>query len=463
MHFSSLILCSLLLLAQGHAAAQEGAKLYLKAKGWYQFSRVMHSSDTLSARYDYNGNWFQRAGAQFTVLADVDAHLQGALGLGGYQTNTLQGSVKNITQTGFVFIPYITEARFTYFSGEREKSPFLIDAGFFPFQYNADTRNLGSYLLRGPVYPGILFSEFESQTLDGSVANILGTHAQVKHGMFTHDILVRSEIEFPPVSDLSLVYISTLKLGGAMEVSAGANFYRLFSMKPAATDLTDRKGFPINNPKDVVAEGETPHPYMGNYAHIDTVTGDTTLLSHRGIKVMGRLSLDPKPWLGIEGWGSQDLKIYGEAAIIGTKDYKGVYEDISERIPVMVGFGLPSFGFLDESVLEVEYYRAPFRDDYRRLMAEASPIPNSNKTYDPNRLPGSEYDVTNVTEDDWKWSLNLAKTFQQSLRLSLQIANDHFRPATHVNSNPAVAERLESALTTTKDWYWAFKLGYSLR
>ena len=53
--------------------------------------------------------------------------------------------------------------------------------------------------------------------------------------------------------------------------------------------------------------------------------------------------------LGLKGdfWGSQDLQVYGEAAVLGFKDYpltiqgKG-YDRIQDRIPVMGGVTLPT-------------------------------------------------------------------------------------------------------------------------
>lgn len=464
MRFLTTAVFSILGAAACQAVAQDGAKLYLKGSGWFQFGRVMHSSDTLNPLYDYNDNWQQSSGAQFTVVADIDEHMQGAMGLGGFQFHTPQGTSTTSFQAALGFAPFITEARFTYFMESRENPPVVLDVGFFPYQYNVVNRNFGSYLLRGPVYPGILFSEFESKSLDPTVANILGFRARHNlGGMFSHDLLLRSEIEFPPVFDVSLLYLATLRLGEAIELGGGVNFYRLLATQAEATSPAKNGEFRITDPSTVVGEGETPHPYMGDYAYIDPVSGDTTMLSHRGVKVMGRVALDLKPFLSPDGWGAMDLKLFAEAAVIGVKDYKGVYPDIKRRIPVTFGLGLPTFGLLDESVIEAEWYGAPFRDDYRRLMTEASPVPMSNKNYTPNREAGKEGDVHDMRKDDWKWSFNASKTFQRSIRLSFQAANDHFRPINHVNSNPTQVERLESAFTTMKDWYLMFKVGFNFQ
>ena len=470
---SARIAVASLLLASASARAEDATRLRLQASGWLQFGRIMHSSDTLNPLYNYNGNWNENYGAQFTVAADIDAHLQGALGLGGYQVNTPQGAVKATSQSAFVFVPYITQARFTYSDGDPEAQSLRIDAGFFPFQPTTLNRNLGGYLLRGPVYPGILFSEFEAKSLDTTVANILGAH--VRHGVgnvFTHDLIMRSEIEFPPVFDLSFIYLATVRPAPALELGAGVNFYRALAMRPRATDL-DKRDFQIEDPSDGLPGLAQANPYLGNYAYIrrrqpdpakpDSIVKDTIMLSHRGIKLMGRFAFDPKPLLGLEGWKPMDLKLYGEAAIIGVKDYPGVYPRIMERIPLMAGFGIPTLGLLDECVLEAEYYPAPFRDDYRRIMTEASPIPMNNNSYEPKRAEGQAGDVHNMRSDDYKWSLYVSRTFGGCLKLSLQAANDHFRPLTHLNAEPTLVERLESASTTQKDWYLMFRIGYAFQ
>ncbi len=489
MHFFFLSVFLLPLILIENSIAQESAKLHLQGKGWFQVGRIMHSSDTLSPGYNYNNNWHQGSGSQFTVMADIDENLQGAMGLGGFQFHGPQGTVLGATQINPGFEPFITEARFTYFMESRENPPLVLNFGLFPFQNSHDNRNLGAYLLRGPVYPGFLFSEFESQSLDPTIGNILGIHAQHNLGsILTHDLILRSEIDLPPIFDVSLIYSANVKLAGILELGAGVNFYRLLAVQPGATKLTDRNDFQISDPVDRVNPGEEAHPYYGNYAYIDTVSGDTTLLSHQGTKVMARMSFDPKPWMNADGWGPMDFKFFAEAAIIGVRDYKGVYPNILERIPLMFGLGIPSFGLLDEAVLEVEWYGAPFRNDYRLLMTHASPIPMNNKEYREYRgrirepevrqetiggqlventyvkgtdIPwGDPYDVHNMQKDNWKWSLYLSKNFRQSIKVSFQVANDHFRPSNHINSDPTQVERLETAFTTLEDWYMMFRLGF---
>jgi hypothetical protein len=474
------------LLLAASLAASEGERLQLKGSGWFQFGRITHSSDTLSDNFNYNGNWSQNSGAQFTVISDIDANWQGAVGLGGLQIHNAQGADRINARPEHVikFKPYITEARFSFYLQSKEASPLAFHAGLFPYQYNPDVRNLGAYLLRGPVYPGILISEFESQSLDPTVGNILGAQIRNRIGnAFTQDLLLRSETDLPPVYDFSLAYVASLNLGGVLELGAGVNFYRLIPSNSKITDLEDRAAFSLAFP------GAGEHPYMNNYGYRDSVgilpaaqrttpedsvLYDTTLLSMRGTKLMGRVAFDPKPWFGASALGPRDLRLYAEAAVIGVRNYGRVYPDIAERIPFVVGFNLPVFRLLDEAAVEVEWYGAPFRDDYQRLLAKSSPVPRNNiEGYAKPRVAdslgfiegtnipfGDPYDVTRMKKDDWKWSFYASKTFANCFKLSFQAANDHFRPYTADNSFPYETERFEAAFTTLKDWYFMFRMGF---
>ena len=102
---------------------------------------------------------------------------------------------------------------------------------------------------------------------------------------------------------------------------------------------------------------------------------------------MARLSVDPKGFLpsGFKDMcGNEDFKIYAEAAILGFTNItaykdsmdpntglpvpgkfaidssKNYYSRISQRIPVMFGFTLPTFKLLDYLSAEWEWYGWPF-------------------------------------------------------------------------------------------------------
>jgi hypothetical protein len=500
-----LILLALAPVAYGESGASlDGLKLKLSGKGWYQFGRVMRSSDTLVGKYNYNDNFIHSPGAQFTIHADIGEHWDGAMGLGGFESQMPQGDVLTSQQRKreIDFHVYITEANFAYSLGDKAAPLLKGTFGLFPFVYNPDVRNLGEYLLRGPVYPGIVMSEFESRQIDPTVANTLGLNLKSVLGGLTQDVILKNETELAPLFDFSLAYLAQYEIKDVFAVGFGVNFHRLIAMKPGLTDVTD-PGFRKDNrdsrgvkhpyqqkyiyvPTDSVAfnadgtlkpKAEGRDSTNGTFAKIDDTTylwssRDTTFLSHRGTKVMGRFSFDPKGIFGTGPFGKNDWKIYGEAAVIGTKNYPGVYEKIAERIPVMFGFNIPTFGILDDCALEVEWYGAKFRDDYFKIVKETSPIPVSNHTQEYDRkadafgrlesdttLAFADYDVENMTKDDLKWSLYMSKTLEKYLKISLQVANDHYRP--WENSSPDESGRYESAFTRLEDYYIMTKIGFT--
>ena len=150
-----------------------------------------------------------------------------------------------------------------------------------------------------------------------------------------------------------------------------------------------------------------------------------------------------------------------------------MYTEITERIPFMVGFNFPTFGLLDYLSLEIEYFKAPFINDYYNFQeAKYSPIPRSNADYDRTQnetlpellyarrgdttLAWSDYDVENYHIDDVKWSVNLRKTFLGNAVVSAQIANDHYRPGVGEKGS----ERYNTAFSKVSDYYMMLRVGY---
>src|SRR5690606_23264128 len=91
-----------------------------------------------------------------------------------------------------------------------------------------------------------------------------------------------------------------------------------------------------------------------------------------GIKPIVTAAFDPKPLLGgLPMLGSNDLVLYGEAALLGVKDYPIFYDDWTKRVPVMIGFNLPTFKFLDVLAVEAEYYGSEYPDNFQGLISGA--------------------------------------------------------------------------------------------
>ena len=404
------------------------------AAGWLQYSYIGHSSEKGEGQ-DFTGKSLQGSGAQFTVDQIFTDRFKGTVGLGVAAGHTLNASAANVGGYAPSQIqPYIPEASFTYAIMQGQSSSLLVRGGFFPYAYNPDTKNLGLYMLRGPVYPGILLSGFETKHVL-PVANMLGVQVRHQMGAFTQDLILSSETELAPFYDLSPAYIAEYRFGGLLRVGAGANFYHLI---------------PIDG-KTTRGESWTPP---------STVFETPEKISFQGTKLMANASFDPKALTGDFGLlGAEDLKLYGEIALIGLDNdsiHKELYGDITERMPVMVGFNLPAFGHLEHLSLEVQWYGSRLRDDLTGYNQTSGSSPSPLPALDPE----DRFTTPNVQRDNWKWSLHGARAVNSHIRLSFQVANDHLRPGIYSGDGDNNPPRRWAILTTPKDWYASTKLAF---
>ena len=457
-------LVALMHLFYSHAVSQftSDANIRFKGAGWFKAGRIEHSSDSLTGFQGniagYTKNWLQDAGALFNSVIGFNEELEGSFGIGVVLNHKAQGTLND---AGFVRMntnSFVNMARLTYtMGGDQEKTALKITTGLFSYKYDNNVKNLGLYLIRGPVYPGLLISSFESKEMLPS-ANLLGLHVQNHFGPYTQDMMLVSETDMYPLFDYSLIYVGTINPTRYLEFGAGVNFYHYLPVRPGLTSPNAEDGF---DPDEEVNQTPTlldSLTYGRKYTIIDTSSGDTTWLTHKGIKLMGRFALDLKPLLGIENGGffnNEDFKLYSEVAVIGTKDYPVAYDNIWERIPVMVGFNIPT-GFLNVLAFEWEYYASKQVPDLRKVK-EGYAVPQSPYY---NRTGGqAPYDVNT---DNVKWSLYGAKVVAKHVKFSGQIALDHFRTGGFGEKTT-----YEEALTKSGfpkigsigsgDWYWMLK------
>src|SRR6185369_5533192 len=111
-----------------------------------------------------------------------------------------------------------------------------------PYTYNPDVKNLGSYLLRGPVHPGLVVSGQERQGISPvanvagrPVATIAGVQGHHESGNFAGDLILSSETQYYPFFDLSLAYVAAYQLHPTLRVGAGVNLYHLVYADPKLT------------------------------------------------------------------------------------------------------------------------------------------------------------------------------------------------------------------------------------
>lgn len=426
------------------AAAQD--EITFSGGGSVSYGRIMKSSDTTSV--DYNGNFIRSVGAQFLMKAKFGENLQLTAGMGAIERHFMAG---RITNTGgrnpYVMAPYLVNASIAYSWWEDDDRTLKLTGGYFPYSYNPDVKNLGLYLLRGPVYPGILISGFETKHT-GPVANQLGIRLQHAVGGFEQNLLINSETELYPLFDISPAYLASYRFGKAFRIGAGVNFYHLVPMEKK---LTSPDTLTYDDPTSPAPTPGDPNSRV--WIYVDSATGKHTFMSFAGTKVMANASLDPKAFFGNPShFGPADLLLYGEVALLGLendKAHKDLYGPYSERMPLMVGFNFPMFKFLDHLSVEVEIYKSKVLDDLARYQASTSnPI---------SPLPKPNSSNLDVTKDDLKWSIHGSRKFGP-VRLAFQAANDHTRPGGQLNSP---ANEWQAIMAAPTDWYFMTKLAFS--
>ncbi len=425
-----------LLLALGTNLVRAEENVEFHGAGWLQMGRVEKSfTSSKHTDNDYNKNWMQNAGGVFNVAVKDDGNWDAAFGMGVVQVHLARGNRSN-TQIWYPFwVPFLTEAKVTYKSSLFTADDKLsITLGEFQFKYNSDIKDLGLYLLKGYVYPGAI------QSVSGNMEGMLSTDGilvDYQKGSFKNDLILKLETDDKPLYDLSIADIVKYQVSSGFELGFGVNFYRAFAQNKKLT-----------SPSKTCSESNDLGPYANqgqkNACFIVDTTGtvpDTITGSLAGTKLMGMFRFDPKTFLTSSIFGKNDLVLYGEAALIGVKDYKVVYAKKSERIPVMIGFNFPTFGFLEYLSGEFEYYGSKNFND--NLVAQnGSWVPG----YDPEFNP---------TRDNIKYSVSMAKVLGGHIFLWGQVANDHLRlGGTH---NVAAGHEVTSTLV---DWYWSTKIAY---
>jgi hypothetical protein len=358
---------------------------------------------------------------------------------------TERAGVESFFLPGMYYDVYIDRANATYSLGDVE-SPYLqFTLGYFPFKYNPDVRDLGEYLYRSGTYPAYLINDF-----DYAQARLAGVKVSSDlFGMLHQDLLLTTSTDRLPFYDLNLGYIATVDIGKTLDIGVGGMYQSLI---PANENLTEPKTGSNMYLTNAVLQSD------GSYA------GDTSYYTSAGLKLMGRFSFDPKGFFGPfsdqDGiLGKEDLKLYGEIAILGTENYPASigssnnpfgYDTLLHKMPIMLGFNIPTFRLCDVFTAEVEWYGCTYSSGYEykdQSQYLPTPIPQSQVYLDEH---------TYASLDNWKWAFYAKKSFKNGLYMVGQVACDHIR-----NETPVLSfVDLEEALRTDRSWWWVVKLGY---
>jgi len=145
-----------------------------------------------------------------------------------------------------------------------------------------------------------------------------------------------------------------------------------------------------------------------------------TKMSNQAINLMGRASLDFGALLDLpSAWGP--FRLFGEVALLGVENQPVYYQDRLDRVPMLAGLHLPTFGLLDLLSLEVEYCRNPYANSNENAAKDYLLFPDGlDET-------AKRFEKPSQHEDDWNWSVQATRTIVQGLLLRVQVANDHMR------------------------------------
>jgi hypothetical protein len=298
---------------------------------------------------------------------------------------------------------YADQMKGTYTFGDLDKPYLKATLGYFKYTYDHDVKSLGEYLFRATSYPGYIINNFASTyaRLPGLCLEFTPVNNLKIEGLLT------AETQYP-VGDMTPSLVASCGIGGSenrplVEIGAGVSFSRLISVNSA---LTSPK-YPQNQ---VVLFDTT---YLNGGA--DTVvTSDTSYPSFASTKVMARFSLDPKQLFGAPDiFGDQDLKIYGEACILGTKNYPIIYDTLSKRIPIMLGFNFPTFKLLDVLSCEVEWYDDEYSNNYKQTYFNTVKVPQPLLGLEPPNYP-------------WYWDIYFEKTVVYGFKVMGDVGRTHY-------------------------------------
>jgi hypothetical protein len=364
----------------------------------------------------------------FRVLAALEGELDFSFGIS-------PGSVDMNRQTELPMTSLnIKHAEGIYSFGD-PKDPFLqLEGGLFPYKYNPDARNLGEYLFRSYAYP-----QYIDNVFDRPYADIAGLRIGNQIGGFHEDLLLTSEIHDYPLMDFSLSYVANYNFAKIVEVGAGINFDRLFPVHGNET---------------------TPSNYTSDEYY--TSAGDSGYYSFSGTKIMARLSFDPKEFLPSGIFSKEDLKIYSEFAILGLKNYSvdtsrsaPYYTNISQRMPIMLGFNFPVFGTalknvigfkaLDLLSIELEYWQNPYPNSFRMPYENFIPLPTP--------------DASGIHHDNLKWSFYAKRDCGNNFSVIAQVAHDHLIPQTF-SLMQGNSDRTD-VLLQHGEWWWVVKTQFT--
>jgi hypothetical protein len=337
-----------------------------------------------------------------------------------------------------------------------------------PYKYNPDSKDLGEYLLRSTPYPNtVQNSPFD--LVNAAQANVLGTllTANCADGKWKNDLLVTSATSSFPLYDFSVAYVTSYKINPIIELGAGVNLFRLIPVQP---EVTTFKGDALNayftaaNGKEYSTNsqyyaGSTSDSLLANTVK-DSLNGkgalpvgvsDLNYYTLKGQLLMARFAIDFKPILG----ENADFKLYGEWSMLGVQNYPVFYEKPLERMPMMLGLKIPTWGLLNALSVEAEYWKNPYLNSTFKMSYGGLGTPD---------LTPSSYGNIGMTEvnelvkdDDFKWSISATKSLGGALSITAKAARDHLQVMQEMQAG-FPGKSYGDVMSGKSSWYYVFRV-----
>lgn len=432
---------------------------------------------------DPDGSYISRMAVSLTQEAVIDDRFEVKAGVGGVFFSIFPDVRGQAGSQGIKFGPGITQAQASYKLGADINKPWgILRAGFFPFKYNPDAKNLGEYLFRSMPYPTFVMTGGWSIT-DNAFVRAQGVQATFYQldGSLRHDFLLTSERDFRPAGNFTPSYLVEYTKG-PFQVGGGASFFhylpldreRLKSREMGSYSVykyNDVDSFTVHTDPFTSDSLATPYHHAGGDFYVSDAevtwlesqaTGinwvaeraqrDTVEYHTQGVKLMARASFSPQKVVRLPFLNPEDLKVYGEVALLGVENQAAMYEKRLNRMPIMAGVNLPTFKFLDVFSAEVEYFASRLPDDWEKVQYDNNPVFESYSIL-LRDTPRYSY-----RSDDWKWSLYASKTVATGLSIRAQVANDHFRSIDQATLNFSGLPSLRNK----SDWYYIITLNFGI-
>jgi hypothetical protein len=464
--FAKIALASALCLA---AARADVVRHPLNSGAALEYGAIYHSGNLVSGQFPIDKSTVKRTIGWFLQSATIDERMDLVAGVGGVFLY-LYPDEGYAYQHSAISAVALIQASGAYTWGNLEDPAAKLSFGFLPYKYNPDAKNLGEYLFRSTPYP--------TTTTNGSWNLVNSSQAKIWGGVLSKNFfggkwkndLVMSVSDVYPLYDFSPAFVTSLRVNPVLEFGAGVNFYHLIQDNPKINTLKSptnahfnyqgkdyyafsdyyKQAASLQKGADSLASEASAHlvdslvPTGGVPALVplDYYTVNGTLLS-------ARFSLDMKPVLGEQ----VDLKLYGEASLLGVKNYPVFFEKAMNRVPLMVGLNIPTFGLLDQLGVEAEYWKNPYINSYFNVISQSALGAIPDYGHESSTSAGLGVDPTrDYTKDDWAWAVTAQKSVGKNFAVIVKAARDHL---TQLNAGQGFGTDLQhDILPDNKGWYY---------